>query len=239
MIAPCYDVQISGLIEGNKLHGVYISNPNAREITLSNFIIRNNDSDNASGGDGILIGQGKRITITGGIIHGEQTSSGNVSTDNGIRLIAENTASTALINISNVIIHRCETGWSVTNAVTDVALSNVTVNECNTPYSTGGNRIPRLYISNCPGISPLYAGTTWTPGTIVNGGQAFVQISISGVQPGDPVSAGFDRDLQGCILWAYVFTSNQVYVLLQNNTGTSKTFAVGTVIATVQKSLGT
>jgi hypothetical protein len=238
MIAPCLDAQISGIIEGNKRHGIYISHPSAKNITISNFTIRNNNTDADADGDGILIGQGQRIAITGGLINGDRVSTGNISTKNGIKLVGETGYSVSQVNIANVVISRCETGFNITNNVTDVALSNVAVYSCNTAYTTNGNKIPRFYVSNCPGISPLYAGALWTPGTIANGAQVFVSITITGAALGDFVTAGFDRELQGCMMWTYVNSANTVYVFIQNNTGSSKIFAQGTVIATVQKSLG-
>lgn len=240
VIAPCFDIQFSGLIDGFKFHGIYISNPNARDITISNFAIRGCNSDNNSDGDGIRIGQGKRIAISNGVINGENPNTGSIVQRTGINLLSENSYSTSQVNISNVIISRNVTGFSITNIVTDVSLSDVRLSDNTTNFTTNGNLIPRLFVSNCPGISPLFAGSVWTPGTIGAGGQAFISLTATGAAVGDWVSkVSFDQSMQGCILSAWVESANTVVVIIQNQTGVSKTFATGTVVAEVSRRLTT
>jgi hypothetical protein len=240
VIAPCFDIQFSGLIDGFKLHGIYISNPNARDITISNFTIRGCNTDNNSDGDGIRIGQGRRIAISNGIINGENPNTGSIIQRTGINLLSENSYSTSQVNISNVIISRNVIGFSITNIVTDVSLSDVRLSDNTTNFTTNGNLIPRLFVSNCPGMSPLFAGAVWTPGTIVANGQAFTTLAATGAVVGDWVSkVSFDQPMQGCILSAWVESANTVIVIIQNQTGTSKTFAAGTVVAEVSRRLTT
>ncbi len=240
VIAPCFDIKWSGLIDGHKLHGIYISNPNARDITLSDFTIRGCNSDNNSDGDGIRIGQGRRIMISNGVINGEDPNTGSIVTNTGIRLLSENGYSTSDVSISNVVIVRNKMGLDIVNTVVDVVLSSVTLRSNTSDYTTNGNPIPRLFISNCPGISPVLGGANWTPGTIGAGSQAFTTLTATGARLGDWVSmASFGQPMQGCILSAWVESNDTVIVIIQNPTASSKTFATGSVVVEVTRRLTT
>ncbi len=73
--------------------------------------------------------------------------------------------------------------------------------------------------STVTGVNSNVAGTV-PIGTISNG-TTFISgaIPVTGVQFGDIVLASIDTDLRGCIMRAYVFSSNNIKVAIFNGTG--------------------
>lgn len=89
------------------------------------------------------------------------------------------------------------------------------------------------FVSNVRNYNTTYnflsASKTWTPGTITTGSSTLEVLSVPGTKFGDVYQTSFSADLQGCSIAAYVSAANVVTVVIANNTGTSKTFASGTV----------
>lgn len=76
---------------------------------------------------------------------------------------------------------------------------------------------------NIQSATPNVAKQSWTTGTIENNARKSINITMPGVQMGDIVNVGIDKNLQGCQLFAQVTGSNLVTAFVQNNTGVTKT----------------
>lgn len=73
----------------------------------------------------------------------------------------------------------------------------------------------------------LYGETDYAPGSLANGAQATVSISVPGAIPGYCVEAAYDRSLQGLQVTYYVDAADTVIALLRNGTGGGITLAAG------------
>jgi len=72
-------------------------------------------------------------------------------------------------------------------------------------------------------------GTPWNPGTIANGARSpLVFTGLNDIAMGDIAIASHNQDLGGCTISAYVNATNQVTVVITNNTGSGVTVASGT-----------
>ena len=77
--------------------------------------------------------------------------------------------------------------------------------------------------------------TTSTPGTIISGGNYTINITVPGVEVGDSLQIGLPYDMQGANVEARVSASNNVRILIRNQTAGSLTFASGTFSARVAR----
>lgn len=83
-----------------------------------------------------------------------------------------------------------------------------------------------------------YIGTTTsTLGTIANNASATVSFAISGATLGNLVEASCNLDLQGMTISGYVNTTNNVIVVVTNNTGSGKTLGSGVFRAVASSTL--
>lgn len=73
--------------------------------------------------------------------------------------------------------------------------------------------------------------TAATPGTISAGSTFTVNVTVPGAQIGDTVQVGLPYDMQGANVEARVNASNNVRILIRNQTAGSLTFAAGTFAA--------
>lgn len=235
--SPCDQVRICGNIDGFKSNGIYIGNTNAKNIYISDFIINNNNSDaTAPAGAGILIDQGQKINITGGIIDGNSVQ------NTGINISGAGTVNGVTINSVRVFSNTIA-GFSIDNTssnITNVVLTGVDLTSqsgSGVPYFSQ-TPAPNILAENCLGLSPIIKAFTWTPGTIAAGAQTFTSVSVSGVTQNDFVSLGFGINLSGINATAYVAATNTIIVLLTNNSGASITLGATTFKIKVDKYLG-
>lgn len=75
----------------------------------------------------------------------------------------------------------------------------------------------------------------WAPGAVASAGKKEVDVTVQGAALGDMAWASYNKDLQGCGFSAYVSAENTVTVVINNNTGGSKTIASGTLKVLVFK----
>ena len=78
-------------------------------------------------------------------------------------------------------------------------------------------------------ISGTEQSATWDPGSIANGAEASVDVSLVGAELGDIAVASFSLDVQDLVISAAVTAQNVVTVTLANNTGGAIDLASGTV----------
>jgi len=85
------------------------------------------------------------------------------------------------------------------------------------------------------GASGESDSTSWDPGLVGSASRAEKDITVQGAALGDHALASFNKDLQGCGFSAYVSAANTVTCVINNNTGSGKTIASGTLKALVFK----
>ena len=106
---------------------------------------------------------------------------------------------------------------------TNIQMANVdTHDNAQFNYATGST------YSLLSSTTPLIATASLTAGTIANGASFGGGATCTGARLGDIVRVSANIDLQGCSLTGYVSSSNNVVAVINNNTGTSKTFASAT-----------
>jgi hypothetical protein len=106
------------------------------------------------------------------------------------------------------------------------------------PSATALNRPggDTFYLSYGDSAGEFVGSAAFAPGTVVNGTQATVAVTVTGAALGDMVTArSFDQDVKGCILDANVTAANTVTFVLRNETGSNQTLTAGNVYATVEK----
>lgn len=81
----------------------------------------------------------------------------------------------------------------------------------------------------------LEASATWNPGSIGDGDEEAVDVTVTGAAMGDMVLASFSLDLSDLILEAAVTAANTVTCVLANNTGAPVNLASGTLNIRVWK----
>ena len=74
----------------------------------------------------------------------------------------------------------------------------------------------------------LHGKATWDPPSIASGASTNFVVTVAGATAGDCVSVSCDNDLLGLSLTGYVFSLNQVRIVLTNNTGAAVDFASST-----------
>ena len=127
--------------------------------------------------------------------------------------------------------------FAVNNSRADTAsddIFNVDTIECYllddpTPSLGGSNIFP---ISS---MRTLHASATWDPGSIANGAEEAVDLTVYGAALGDFVIPSFTVDVADLALSASVTATNTVTLVLSNNTGGSVDLASGTAAALVIK----
>ena len=83
-------------------------------------------------------------------------------------------------------------------------------------------------------LSPVVAAT-WNPGSIANGAEEVLEVTVTGAQLGDFVDVSFSLDVQDLALTAQVTALNTVTVQLLNNTGGAIDLGSGTVRVLVKQ----
>jgi len=83
----------------------------------------------------------------------------------------------------------------------------------------------------------LHGKATWNPPSIANGASTNSTITVAGAELGDCVFASCDTNLNGLSLSGYVLSSNQVIIVLTNNTGSAVDFGSSTFRAITTKPL--
>lgn len=78
-------------------------------------------------------------------------------------------------------------------------------------------------------LSGLTASATWNPGSILDGNEDAVNVTVPGAKLGDFALASFPVDVVDMILSASVTAANTVTCVLANNTGGTVDLASGTV----------
>lgn len=76
--------------------------------------------------------------------------------------------------------------------------------------------------------SAAYAG-----GTIANGTQVTLTVTITGAELGDIVQASYTADLVRCFVFGYVESANSVKLIISNNSGADRTVPAGSVVANI------
>jgi parallel beta-helix repeat protein len=74
----------------------------------------------------------------------------------------------------------------------------------------------------------LHGKATWNPPSIASGASTPFTITVAGAELGDCVFASCDTNLNGLSLTGYVSSSNQVVIVLTNNTGSAVDFGSAT-----------
>jgi len=83
----------------------------------------------------------------------------------------------------------------------------------------------------------LHGKATWNPPSIANGASTSFTITVAGAVMGDCVLASCDTNLLGLSLTGYVSSSNQVVIILTNNTGSAVDFPSSTFRVITTKTL--
>ena len=83
----------------------------------------------------------------------------------------------------------------------------------------------------------LHGKATWNPPSIASGASTNSIITVAGAELGDCVFASCDTNLNGLSLTGYVLSSNQVVIVLTNNTGSAVDFGSATFRAITTKPL--
>lgn len=126
-------------------------------------------------------------------------------------------------------------GDRVWNALSVEYTGNITYDRSSTSYVepasfTGSQRIIRR-----ANVAYYRNSTSWDPASVSAGGTLTANLTITGAQVGDPVTADFSLSLNGLILNARVNAANNVLLQLFNPTGSAIDLANGTVQAVVQR----
>jgi hypothetical protein len=93
----------------------------------------------------------------------------------------------------------------------------------------------RLYWGKLINLSKLTSSVTWDPASLTAGTQTTTTVAVTGAALGDVVVVGFDKDLQGMQLTAYVSSANTVTVVLRNGTAGTLDLASGILSVDVWK----
>lgn len=78
-------------------------------------------------------------------------------------------------------------------------------------------------------MSGFVASTTWDPGSITNGAEAAVDVTVPGAKLGDFALASLEVDVSDLVLDANVVGNDTVAVVLSNNTGGAVDLASSTL----------
>lgn len=76
-------------------------------------------------------------------------------------------------------------------------------------------------------LTPLYGEAAYAPGSLADGAQATISITVPGATFGYTIDLSYDKTLQALQATAYVSAANTVTVVLKNNTGGAITLAAG------------
>lgn len=79
----------------------------------------------------------------------------------------------------------------------------------------------------------ISASATWNPGSIADGDELAVDVTVTGAALGDYAMASFSLDVSDLVLDAQVTASNTVTCVLANNTGGAVDLASGTLYVRV------
>lgn len=78
-------------------------------------------------------------------------------------------------------------------------------------------------------MSGMSASATWNPGSIADGDEEAVNVTVPGAALGDFAFASFSVDVADLVLDANVTAANTVTAVLANNTGGAVDLASGTL----------
>ena len=78
-------------------------------------------------------------------------------------------------------------------------------------------------------LSGFNASATWNPGSIVDGDEAAVEVTVPGAKLGDFAFVSFSLDVADLQITADVTAADTVTVVLSNSTGGAIDLASGTV----------
>lgn len=78
-------------------------------------------------------------------------------------------------------------------------------------------------------LSGMSASATWNPGSILDGDETAVDVTVPGARLGDFALASFSLDVADLVLDANVVAADTVAVVLNNNTGGAVDLASGTL----------
>lgn len=81
----------------------------------------------------------------------------------------------------------------------------------------------------------MEASAAWNPGSVANGAEEAVDVTLRGAQPGDYALGSFSSDVADLVLDAQVTAANTVTCVLANNTGAAVDLGAGTVHVRVMK----
>jgi Pectate lyase superfamily protein len=231
------------IVSGNHIFGSYagLDSDNLTnkgiECWGSGTRICNNIIHGASG-PGIFVG-GQNTILEGNVIYDNNTYTAETSSG-GITLAYSN--STFNANSSVIVGNRCYDSAGVSGTQqygivvgTNVSSAYIEVNNLD------GNKLGQVLNQSTNTnsfIGTTYtASTTATLGTIANGATATTNFTVANAVLGNIVSASCSVDLQGMTISGYVNAANNVYVVVTNNTGTSKTLASATFRVAVSSTL--
>ena len=156
-------------------------------------------------------------------------------------------------NVGGITIGAAANSVSVTgNKCSDTAGASgtqkygISINSSATQINISANHLVNNSVGNlyAPGYSngvsfsgrQYYASVVWDPASIANGSSASTTISI-GSSLGKTVTASCSNPLLGLSLTAYVSATNQVTILLQNNTGAAVDLASSTFTVCVSDTI--
>lgn len=230
IVAPCNDLAFNSLrIDEFDGDGVFIDNPNARNITFSDLKVFACDRDGSGAGSSININQGALISFNGGHLRGAGLARWAYKFGGG--------ASEITVNGMRARDH-VEGAVSIAAAAGYITFTNTDLNN-NT--NVGGvvvskpATVPGLIFKDCLGYTPLVATQSWTPGAILNQGQAFVAVTVAGAEIGNFVEVSSTIDLLGTTLKGYVSNTNTVIVICNNFTGSTQTLGAMTLRVKVER----
>ena len=78
-------------------------------------------------------------------------------------------------------------------------------------------------------LSGFTAEATWNPGSILDGNEEVVEVTVPGARLGDFAFASFSVDVADLVLSADVTAADTVTAILANNTGGAIDLASGTL----------
>lgn len=230
IVAPCNDLAFNSLrIDEFDGDGVFIDNANATNITFSDLKVYASDRDESAAGSSININQGTVISFNGGHLRGAGKSRWAYRFGGG--------ASQITVNGMRARDH-VDGGVQI---VTGAGFITFTNTDLNNNTNLGGvivskpATVPGLIFKDCLGYTPLWATQSWTPGAILNQGQAFVSVTVAGAEVGNFVEVSSTIDLLGTTLKGYVSNTNTVIVICNNFTGSTQTLGAMTLRVKVER----
>ena len=189
-------------------------------------------------GPGIFVG-GVNTILEGNVIYDNNTYTAETPSG-GISL----SYFSATYNANNSVLvgNRCfdnlgASGTQQYGILVGTSVSNVYIAANNLDGNKLGQTLNSSTNTNSFIGSSYTASTTATLGTIANGASATTNFAVANVVLGNIVSASCSVDLQGMTISGYVNTANNVYVVVTNNTGTSKTLGSATFRVAVSSTL--